>query len=169
MDCCNATAALHGKSRGGTHSWQRQTCAPQNEELLWKRCSPESSRCGARLWWCLLEEPQQLKPFPHLQLHFSTCRSGSPVQERRRHVGESSVKNHEDDEGTRASHMWGKAERGGTVHPGEQEAQEGINAWRDSANSIEPGSSQWCPEPGEEALGTNWNTVRSVWTTGNVF
>jgi len=34
---------------------------------------------------------------------------------------------------------------------------------------MEPASFQWCPVTGPEAVGTNWNTGRSLWTSGNTF
>ena len=33
----------------------------------------------------------------------------------------------------------------------------------------EPGSFQWCPVTWPEAMGTNWNTGGSLWTSGNTF
>ena len=48
---------------------------------------------------------------------------GSPVQERYELTGASPVKGTEDDEGTGASLKWGKAERAGTVQPGDEKAQ----------------------------------------------
>ncbi|KAK4828615.1 hypothetical protein QYF61_000067 [Mycteria americana] len=47
----------------------------------------------------------------------------SSVQERYRHTGESPIAGHKDDEGTRAPQIQGKAERAGTVQPGEEKAQ----------------------------------------------
>ena len=41
--------------------------------------------------------------------------------------------------------------------------------WRDSVKRVELGSSQWCPVKGPEAMGTNWNTGDSLWTSGNTF
>ena len=49
----------------------------------------------------------------------------SSVQERHGHTGESLTKGHEDDEGSGASHMRGKAERAGTVQPRDKKAQGG--------------------------------------------
>jgi len=34
---------------------------------------------------------------------------------------------------------------------------------------MEPGSFQWCPVTGQEAMGTNCNTGGSVFTSGNSF
>ena len=50
---------------------------------------------------------------------------GSPVQERQRTTGESSVEGHKDDEGPEASPLGGKAERPGAVQPGEDKTERG--------------------------------------------
>ena len=44
-----------------------------------------------------------------------------------------------------------------------------VNTWREGAKKTEPGSFQWCPVPGPVAMGTNWNTGGSLWTSGNTF
>lgn len=51
---------------------------------------------------------------------------GFPVQESHGQVGESPTKGHEDDEGTGASLLRGKAERAGTVRPGERRLREDL-------------------------------------------
>jgi len=51
---------------------------------------------------------------------------GTPIQERHRHIGTSPAKDQEDDQGSGASNLQGEAERSGTVHPGEEEAQGGL-------------------------------------------
>ena len=33
-----------------------------------------------------------------------------------------------------------------------------INSWREGEKRMEPSSFQWCPVPGQEAVGTNWHT-----------
>ena len=50
---------------------------------------------------------------------------GSPVQERWRATGESPAEGYEDDEGTGASLLWGKAEGAGLVQPEEEKAARG--------------------------------------------
>jgi len=81
----------------------------------------------------------------------------------------SPTKGHKDDYGTGVPHTWGKAERAGTVQRGEKKAQgissKHINIWREGAETTEPGSFQWCPQ----AMGMNWNTARTVWTSGHTF
>ena len=44
-----------------------------------------------------------------------------------------------------------------------------LNTWREGAKKTEPASLQWCPVTGQEAMGTNWNTGGSAWTSGNTF
>ena len=44
-----------------------------------------------------------------------------------------------------------------------------VNTWREGAKRTEPGSFQWCPVTGQEAMGTNWKTEGSIWTSGNTF
>ena len=44
-----------------------------------------------------------------------------------------------------------------------------INTWREGAKRMEPGSFQWCPVTGLQAMGTNWNTGGSLQTSGNTF
>ena len=44
-----------------------------------------------------------------------------------------------------------------------------INTWRDGVKKTEPDSFQRCPVTGQEAMGTNWNTGGSPWTSGNTF
>jgi len=41
-----------------------------------------------------------------------------------------------------------------------------ISTQREGANRMEPGSFQWCPVTGPEAMGPNWNTGGSLWTPG---
>ena len=59
-----------------------------------------------------------------------------------------------------------RAERAGTVQPGEEEAQGYlINVYKylkGGAWKTESGSFQWCPVAGQEAMVTNWNTGGSV-------
>jgi len=44
------------------------------------------------------------------------------------------------------------------------------NTWQESAKSLEPSSqAQWCPMTGPDAMSINWNTWRSLWTSGNTF
>ena len=52
---------------------------------------------------------------------------GSPVQDRHGHTEDSPDKGHQEDEGTGASLLGGKAERSGTVQPGEGKDQEGAH------------------------------------------
>ena len=37
-----------------------------------------------------------------------------------------------------------------------------IHTCREGAERTEPASSQWCPVPGAEAMGTHWNTGGSL-------
>ena len=53
----------------------------------------------------------------------------------------------------------GEAERAGT---GEEEAQGDLINIHKYPMRTEPGSSQWCPVPGQETVGTNWNTGGSI-------
>lgn len=41
------------------------------------------------------------------------------------------------------------------------------NTWGEGEERRGPGSFQWCPVPGQEAMGTSWNTGVVVWTSGN--
>jgi len=50
---------------------------------------------------------------------------GSSVKKQHRHTGENPAKGHKGDKGTGAPHIGGKAERAGTVQPGEEKAQGG--------------------------------------------
>lgn len=73
----------------------------------------------------------------------------SAVQERTGSTGESLVKGHEDDEGTKAALISKKAEEGGTVWLGEEKVQSGIvprctNTRREDVNEIETDSFPWC-------------------------
>lgn len=73
----------------------------------------------------------------------------SAVQERTGATGESLVKGHEDDEGTKAALISKKAEEGGTVWLGEEKVQSGIlprctNIRREDVNEIETDSFPWC-------------------------
>lgn len=70
---------------------------------------------------------------------------------------ESPVKSHQDDEGTEATLPWGEAERAGTD----------INTWREGGKKMQPGSPQWCPVSGQEAMGTSWHTEASPWKPGS--
>ena len=44
-----------------------------------------------------------------------------------------------------------------------------INTWREGAKRTEPGTFQWHPGTGPEAVSTNWNTGGSVLASGNTF
>lgn len=56
-----------------------------------------------------------------------------------------------------------------------------INAWRQGVKMMEPRCFWWCTAPGQEAMGTNWNTgvyfwiqgstslLRGWWSTGTVY
>ena len=54
-------------------------------------------------------------------------------------------------------HIGGKAERAGAAQPGEEKAQEDlINVYKyKGTKRTKPGSFQWCPVTGPEAMGTN--------------
>jgi len=82
---------------------------------------------------------------------------GSSVQGKNRHTGESLMKGHKDDEGTGTCVLWGKAERAGTVQPGEEKAQEGlINVCKCLKGECkEDGARLWCPVTGPEAMRAN--------------
>lgn len=69
-------------------------------------------------------------------------------------IMEGPVKSHQEDEGTGATLPWGEAERAGTA----------INIWREGGKKMQPGSPQWCPVPGQEAMGTSWHTEGSLRT-----
>lgn len=43
------------------------------------------------------------------------------------------------------------------------------NSWGEGAKETKSGSFQWCPLTGAEAMGANWNTEYSVWTSQNHF
>ena len=42
-----------------------------------------------------------------------------------------------------------------------------MNTWREGAMRTKPGSCQWRPVPGQEAVDTKWNTGGSLWTPEN--
>lgn len=44
-----------------------------------------------------------------------------------------------------------------------------INTWDEGAKRTEPGSLQWCPVKGSEAMGTTWKTGDSLSMLGNSF
>lgn len=66
--------------------------------------------------------------------------------------------------------LWGKDEGAGATQPGEKEAwgisSISIKTWRENAKGIEPGPVQWCPVPGQELVGINWNSGCSLQTLG---
>ena len=44
-----------------------------------------------------------------------------------------------------------------------------IHTYREGAKKVEPGSFQWCPVTGQEAMDTNWNKAGFFWTSRNIF
>ena len=44
-----------------------------------------------------------------------------------------------------------------------------MNTCRECVERMESGYFQWCPVTGSGAMGTNWNTGGSLWTSGNSF
>lgn len=76
------------------------------------------------------------------------------------HIGKS-----EDVEETGAPILWGEDERAGAVQAGEGAGNFITMCKYLKEGRTEPGSLQWCPVPGQEATGTNWNTV-SLWILG---
>ena len=127
-------------SNSDSHDWlQTPGCIRQSIASRSRRWSFSSAQC----WW---DTAEVLGPV-----------LGSPVQEWYGHIGASAVKGHEDDEGTGVSLLWGKAERAGTVQPIEEKAQRDLinvyKYWWGRGNKMEPGSSQWYPVTGQEAMG----------------
>lgn len=66
-----------------------------------------------------------------------------------------------------------KDERTGTVQPWEEKAEGGvspmyINTWKAGAKKMEPGSFQWNPATGQQAV-KDQNTEVSLWPSGNSF
>lgn len=113
-----------------------------------------------------------------LRLHLQDCvQFWAPQFGRYEHTGERATKGHKDDEGTR-KHLFlqGKAEGPVMTLQPEEGAAWGIsptctNTFRESAKRMEPGSSQWYPVIGTEALltltDTKWHTGDSLQRSGN--
>lgn len=98
---------------------------------------------------------------PHLQ---DCVEFWAPQFGRHEHTGERATKGHKDDEGTR-KHLFlqGKAEGAVMTLQLEEGAAWGIsptctNTFRENAKRMEPGSSQWYPVIGTEALLTLTDT-----------
>ena len=71
-------------------------------------------------------------------------------------------------------HIGRRTGRAGTAQSGEEKAPgDLINMYKynvckyKDTKRTEPGSFQWCPMTGPEAVGTNWNTGGSLWTSRN--
>lgn len=90
---------------------------------------------------------------------------GCPVQSRQRHTGHSLAEGQEDDSGIGASLIWTESERAGNVQHGGEKTQGNLsNAHKHlkgGFKKLEPGSFQWRPVTGSEAMGTNRNTEGS--------
>lgn len=58
-----------------------------------------------------------------------------------------------------SSSPWAKDEAAGTAQPGESSGRHFpacTTIWSGAAKRMEPGSCQWCPETGQEGVGTEW-------------
>jgi len=85
-------------------------------------------------------------------------------------VGRVPAHGSEYDRGPGAPLLWGEAESWGCSTYGRKGLGKisaiWINIWREGIKGTEPGSLLWCPVPGQEAMGTNWNTGCSLRTLG---
>lgn len=80
------------------------------------------------------------------------------------------MENHHDDKGTGVSLLRRKAERGGTSQSAEKAAQgEFINVYKYWKEGCKEDWLFGCSVPGQKAIGTNWKTRRSAYTSGTLY
>lgn len=74
------------------------------------------------------------------------------------HSGKSSMKGHKYDEGSGASHIWGKADQAGTVLPGKEKAQGNLTDGykRYTVQRTETACMQWWLVTEQQAVGIQW-------------
>lgn len=80
------------------------------------------------------------------------------------------TESHQDDKRTGVSLLRRKAERGGTSQSAEEAAQgDFINVYKYWKEGCKEDWIFWCPVPGQKAIGTNWKTRGSAYTSGTLY
>lgn len=153
---------------------------------IWMSCRQQAVRDPAVPWcpgrpkvsWCVLGRALQEVgggSCPSAQPWWGTpgvlCAAlGSSAQERHEAPGAGPVESSENDEGSGAFPLQGKAERVGPVHS-RRDGLEGTSAqhenlWRDGVKRIDPRPSLVVPS--KRTRSTTWCTGRSTWTWGRI-